>query len=285
MAFPGLCRAGEDWVPMMRAAGADVLIVAAHSGATTSSSTATPCRTRRTRRRWSPEQVPGIDAILVGHAHVEIAERFVTNKETGRPVLLTEPLRWGMRLSVIDIDLRRRGRPAGRSANRLAGAERQHRRARTRQGRRAAAAGSTDKVVRYVNSPIGDVDGGDVGRDRRATRTRRRSTSSTTCSRCRSRRASPARSTPTCRCCPSPRRSTGTPRSPQGTSACATSRGSTSTTTPARRGADRRAGQGVPGVLGEVLHGRHAAGPPIPPTSPTRSRRPRPTAPPTTTTT
>jgi 2',3'-cyclic-nucleotide 2'-phosphodiesterase/3'-nucleotidase len=49
--------------------------------------------------------VPGIDAILVGHAHQEIAERFVTNKKTGQQVVLTEPLKWGMRLSVIDLDL------------------------------------------------------------------------------------------------------------------------------------------------------------------------------------
>ena len=32
------------------------------------------------------EQVPGIDAILVGHAHLEIAERFVTNTVTGKQV-------------------------------------------------------------------------------------------------------------------------------------------------------------------------------------------------------
>jgi 2',3'-cyclic-nucleotide 2'-phosphodiesterase/3'-nucleotidase len=49
--------------------------------------------------------VPGIDAILVGHAHKEIVERWVTNEATGEQVLLTEPLKWGMRLSVIDLDL------------------------------------------------------------------------------------------------------------------------------------------------------------------------------------
>ena len=42
--------------------------------------TATRCPTRRTPSTLVAEQVPGIDAILVGHAHVEIPQRFVTNK-------------------------------------------------------------------------------------------------------------------------------------------------------------------------------------------------------------
>jgi 2',3'-cyclic-nucleotide 2'-phosphodiesterase/3'-nucleotidase len=49
------------------------------------------------------QQVLGIDAILVGHAHLEIPERRVVNETTGREVVLTEPLRRGMRLSLIDL--------------------------------------------------------------------------------------------------------------------------------------------------------------------------------------
>ena len=51
------------------------------------------------------EQVPGIDAVLVGHAHKEIPQRFVTNEQTGKQVLLSEPLYWGMRVAVMDLDL------------------------------------------------------------------------------------------------------------------------------------------------------------------------------------
>jgi 2',3'-cyclic-nucleotide 2'-phosphodiesterase/3'-nucleotidase len=55
--------------------------------------------------------VPGIDAILVGHTHVERPQTLVVNEQTGRTVVLSEPLMWGMRLSVFDIDLvRERGR-------------------------------------------------------------------------------------------------------------------------------------------------------------------------------
>ena len=77
-----------------------------------------PLRRRPPRRRYGDalpypenasrllaEQVPDIDAILVGHAHVEVPERKVTNTVTGREVLLSEPLYWGMRVSVMDLDL------------------------------------------------------------------------------------------------------------------------------------------------------------------------------------
>ncbi|NUR87013.1 MAG: bifunctional metallophosphatase/5'-nucleotidase, partial [Nonomuraea sp.] len=54
---------------------------------------------------------PGIDAVLFGHAHNEVSQRFVTNKATGQQVLLTEPSKWGQRLSVLDFQLtKERGR-------------------------------------------------------------------------------------------------------------------------------------------------------------------------------
>jgi 2',3'-cyclic-nucleotide 2'-phosphodiesterase/3'-nucleotidase len=49
--------------------------------------------------------VPGIDAILVGHAHTEIAELLVTNEKTGRTVVLSEPLCFAERLSLFDFEL------------------------------------------------------------------------------------------------------------------------------------------------------------------------------------
>lgn len=103
--FPGIVEHARLWVPVMRAAGADVVVVAAHSGADTYSSYGDALPYPENAASLLAAEVPGIDAILVGHAHVEIAERFVTNVETGRPVVLTEPLCWGMRLSLIELDL------------------------------------------------------------------------------------------------------------------------------------------------------------------------------------
>jgi 2',3'-cyclic-nucleotide 2'-phosphodiesterase/3'-nucleotidase len=51
------------------------------------------------------QQVPGIDAILVGHAHTEIAELLVTNEKTGKTVVLSEPLCFAQRLSLFDFEL------------------------------------------------------------------------------------------------------------------------------------------------------------------------------------
>ncbi|MEU4762179.1 5'-nucleotidase C-terminal domain-containing protein [Actinosynnema sp. NPDC023794] len=105
MTFPGVLEQAREWVPKVRAAGADLVVVAAHSGADLSSSLGDLLPFPENCSALVAEEVPGIDAILVGHAHTEIAQRFVTNKATGRQVLLTEPLFWGKRLSLMEFDL------------------------------------------------------------------------------------------------------------------------------------------------------------------------------------
>ncbi|GAA0594408.1 bifunctional metallophosphatase/5'-nucleotidase [Kribbella sandramycini] len=109
--FGGIVELAKLWVPRVRKAGADVVIVSAHSGMDLSSSYGDTLPVPENASVLMAETVPGIDAVLVGHAHQEIPERIVTNKVTGEQVLLTEPLKWGMRLSVIDLDLKHsRGR-------------------------------------------------------------------------------------------------------------------------------------------------------------------------------
>ena len=105
--FPGIVEQAKVFVPRMKAAGADVVIVSAHSGATTSSSYGDALPYPENASTLLAEQVPDIDAILVGHAHVEIPEKLVTNAVTGKQVLLSEPLYWGMRVTVMDIDLQK----------------------------------------------------------------------------------------------------------------------------------------------------------------------------------
>ena len=105
MRFDGLVEEAKYWVPRIQRAGADVVIVAAHSGADTSSSYGDALPFPENAATLVAQQVPGIDAILVGHAHSEIPERIVTNEATGKDVVLTEPRRWGDRLAVLDVDL------------------------------------------------------------------------------------------------------------------------------------------------------------------------------------
>ncbi|MFJ8965582.1 bifunctional metallophosphatase/5'-nucleotidase [Lentzea sp. NPDC102401] len=109
LTFPGLVEQALHWVPEIRHKS-DLVIVVAHSGADLSSSLGDQVPFPENCSELLAETVPGIDAVLVGHAHVEIPSRFVTNKVTGRPVLLTEPLYSGKRLSVMEFDLRYDGR-------------------------------------------------------------------------------------------------------------------------------------------------------------------------------
>ncbi|NUL04235.1 5'-nucleotidase C-terminal domain-containing protein [Streptomyces lunaelactis] len=105
MTFPGLEEQAAKWVPKLRSMGADVVIVSAHSGSSGTSSYGDQLPYIENAAGLVAEQVPGIDAILVGHAHTEIAEYFVANKETGQKVVLSEPLKWGQRLTLFDFVL------------------------------------------------------------------------------------------------------------------------------------------------------------------------------------
>ena len=105
MVFPGLEEQAAKFVPRLRSMGADVVIVSAHSGTSGTSSYGDQVPYVENAAALVAEQVPGIDAILVGHAHLEIPEYFVENKETGKKVVLSEPLKWGQRLTLFDFDL------------------------------------------------------------------------------------------------------------------------------------------------------------------------------------
>ncbi|WP_370411850.1 bifunctional UDP-sugar hydrolase/5'-nucleotidase [Streptomyces fradiae] len=105
MVFPGLEEQAAKWVPKLRSMGADVVIVSAHSGSSGTSSWGDQLPYIENAASLVAEQVPGIDAILVGHAHTEIPEYRVANKETGKQVVLSEPLKWGQRLTLFDFDL------------------------------------------------------------------------------------------------------------------------------------------------------------------------------------
>jgi 2',3'-cyclic-nucleotide 2'-phosphodiesterase / 3'-nucleotidase len=103
MEFPGLVEQARIFVPQLKERGCDLVIVAAHSGADTSSSYGDALPFPENAASLVAQQVPGVDAILVGHAHKEIAQRYEKNEQTGQEVLLCEPYYWGMRLAVMDL--------------------------------------------------------------------------------------------------------------------------------------------------------------------------------------
>ncbi|MER7574722.1 5'-nucleotidase C-terminal domain-containing protein [Streptomyces sp. NPDC126514] len=105
MTFPGLEEQAAKWVPKLRSMGADVVVVSAHSGSSGTSSYGDQLPYIENSAALVAQKVPGIDAILVGHAHTEIVELKVVNEQTGRTVILSEPLCYAQRLSLFDIEL------------------------------------------------------------------------------------------------------------------------------------------------------------------------------------
>ncbi|MER5751035.1 5'-nucleotidase C-terminal domain-containing protein [Streptomyces sp. NPDC002088] len=105
LAFPGLEEQAAKWVPKLKSLGADVVIVSAHSGSSGTSSYGDQLPYVENSAALVAQQVPDIDAILVGHAHLEIPELKVVNEKTGRTVVLSEPLAFAERLSLFDVEL------------------------------------------------------------------------------------------------------------------------------------------------------------------------------------
>ncbi|MGW3120765.1 bifunctional metallophosphatase/5'-nucleotidase [Streptomyces sp. NPDC001107] len=105
MVFPGLVEQAKKYVPRLRALGCDVVFLTDHSGLDGSTSWGDSLPYVENASNLVAEQVPGIDAILVGHTHKEVSSYIVKNDETGEDVLLSEPYCWGYRLTVFDFEL------------------------------------------------------------------------------------------------------------------------------------------------------------------------------------
>ncbi|MFJ3798395.1 bifunctional metallophosphatase/5'-nucleotidase [Streptomyces sp. NPDC090088] len=105
LVFPGLVEQAKKYVPRLRALGCDVVFLTDHSGLDGSTSWGDELPYVENASNLVAEQVPGIDAILVGHTHVDVPTYTVKNEETGEDVLLSEPYCYGYRLSVFDFEL------------------------------------------------------------------------------------------------------------------------------------------------------------------------------------
>jgi 2',3'-cyclic-nucleotide 2'-phosphodiesterase/3'-nucleotidase len=151
--FPGIVEQAKVFVPRLKAAGADVVIVSCHSGMDTSSSYGDALPYTENASTLLAEQVPGIDAILVGHAHKEIGERRVINAETGKQVLLSEPYYWGMRVTEMTLDLE----PAGRGWKVVSSTATLYNSNQVEEDAAVVAAvqAAHEKVLTYVNGVIG----------------------------------------------------------------------------------------------------------------------------------
>ncbi|AAK78333.1 2',3'-cyclic-nucleotide 2'-phosphodiesterase/3'-nucleotidase [Clostridium acetobutylicum] len=97
--FNDLVDEAKLWVPRMKAAGANVVIVAAHSGEEGAADTIP-----ENQIKAIATNVSGIDAIVAGHAHVTVNDTSLKNPN-GKTVPVVEPNKWGTFVSQIDITL------------------------------------------------------------------------------------------------------------------------------------------------------------------------------------
>jgi 2',3'-cyclic-nucleotide 2'-phosphodiesterase / 3'-nucleotidase len=98
-------ESAERYVPELREAGADVVVVIAHAGIRGGSSYGDAIPLDENFVAELAETVPGIDAIVAGHTHTDVPEERFVNADTGDEVVVTQPGAWGRFLSVIDLDL------------------------------------------------------------------------------------------------------------------------------------------------------------------------------------
>jgi 2',3'-cyclic-nucleotide 2'-phosphodiesterase/3'-nucleotidase len=158
MEFPGLVEQAKKFVPEMKARGCDLVVISAHSGADTSSSYGDALPYPENAATLVAQQVKNVDAILVGHAHKEIPQRFERNAKTGQQVLICEPYYWGMRLAVMDFVLKEVYGSGGKRRWAIVGAGSQLLNSNTVAADPAVAAAvqqQHETVVSYVNSVIG----------------------------------------------------------------------------------------------------------------------------------
>lgn len=106
--FEDMIASAQAWVPRLRAAGADVVVLLAHAGVegpTTYGDAAPPENPVAELIR----RVPGIDVCVAGHTHLELPETWITAEGAERATLITQPGYFGHVVSRVDLGLRREG--------------------------------------------------------------------------------------------------------------------------------------------------------------------------------
>ncbi|EGW38669.1 metallophosphoesterase [Desulfosporosinus sp. OT] len=98
--FNDLVDEANKWVPIMREAGADVIVATIHSGEE-SSSDIIP----ENQIKAIAQGVNGIDAIVAGHTHAVIQQHSYTSPD-GKTVLVTEPGKWGQYVSKLQFSVK-----------------------------------------------------------------------------------------------------------------------------------------------------------------------------------
>ncbi|MBW9149412.1 5'-nucleotidase C-terminal domain-containing protein [Clostridium sp. CM028] len=112
--FNDLVDEAKKWVPVVKADGADVIIVAAHTG-----EEGVADIIPENQAKALATQVSGIDAIVAGHAHSILNDINLKNPE-GKVVPILEPGKWAQNVSQIDIAVNAAGIVTGLTTKNVA---------------------------------------------------------------------------------------------------------------------------------------------------------------------
>jgi 2',3'-cyclic-nucleotide 2'-phosphodiesterase/3'-nucleotidase len=104
--FRDMVETAKKWVPIV-AAQADVVVVLSHAGVGGTSSYVSDTVPIENPSDVIARTVPDIDAMVVGHTHLDRPSETVVNEVTGTKVLLTQPYRWGATVSQVDFSLQK----------------------------------------------------------------------------------------------------------------------------------------------------------------------------------
>jgi 2',3'-cyclic-nucleotide 2'-phosphodiesterase/3'-nucleotidase len=102
--FLDMVETAKRWVPIVDAQ-ADIVVVLSHAGVGGTSSYDPSVAPTENPSDVIARTVPGIDAMVVGHTHLDRPSQTVVNEVTGDAVLLTQPYRWGATVSQVDFSL------------------------------------------------------------------------------------------------------------------------------------------------------------------------------------
>lgn len=112
--FNDLVDEAKKWVPVIQKEGADVIIVAAHSGEESSSDTIP-----ENQIKALVQGVSGIDAVVAGHVHNTVNDLNLKNPD-GKTVPVVEPNKWAQFVSQIDISVDANGKVSGLTTKNVA---------------------------------------------------------------------------------------------------------------------------------------------------------------------
>lgn len=99
--FDDPVETAKEYVPKMKDAGADIVVVLSHSGKDPEGQSWDPTKLQE-NVSTSVAKVPGVDVLVAGHTHLNEPSQ-VVSREDGTKALITQPNYWAR--SVSDVDL------------------------------------------------------------------------------------------------------------------------------------------------------------------------------------